>query len=192
MEEFGFKVVDSAKTVFSYEEDGERMLVATVVDDSVVAYSDQRLYDKFKSFLEKKLPIAECELETICGMRVLRHDDGAISVDQKEYIEKKAKAFKCDDGRGRDVCSPMNNVFKFGPRPEVADQKLISYARELMGSLIYATLTRPDCKYSCSKLASVVTTPTEEDIDAMEKVLKYLYATRSTALTFRPGPLERA
>ena len=104
MEEFGFKVVDSAKTVFSYEEDGERMLVATVVDDSVVAYSDQRLYDKFKSFLEKKLPIAECELETICGMRVLRHDDGAISVDQKENIEKKAKAFKCDDGRGRDVC----------------------------------------------------------------------------------------
>lgn len=93
---------------------------------------------------------------------------------------------------GHPLANAMNNVFKFGPRPEVADQKLISYARELMGSLIYATLTRPDCKYSCSKLASVVTTPTEEDIDAMEKVLKYLYATRSTALTFRPGPLERA
>jgi hypothetical protein len=33
--------------------------------------------------------------------------------------------------------------------------QLVEKARKLIGSLIYATLTRPDCKYPCSKLASV-------------------------------------
>jgi hypothetical protein len=65
---------------------------------------------------------------------------------------------------------------------------MISYAREIMGSLIYATLTRPECKYACSKLSTVVTNPTEKDLQAMERVLQYLYNSRTTKLTYRAGP----
>ena len=162
--------------------------MATVVDDSVVAYDKREQYDDFLTFLRSKLPITECPLEVICGMKVVKAPDGSISIDQSEYIEKKAKAFNCLGG-GRRVFSPMDQRFELTEfRPTVPDTKLVSYARELMGSLIYATLTRPDCKYACSKLASVVTNPTSDEISAMERVLKYMYATRNTALTFRPGP----
>ena len=55
-----------------------------------------------------------------------------------------------------------------------------------MGSLIYATLTRQECKYACSKLSSVVTNPTDKDIQAMKRVLRYLYGSMGTKLVFTP------
>ena len=187
MKEFGFTVVDASDTVFSFERGDQRMLVATVVDDSLVAYSHEALFREFTDFLEKKFPVAVSPVETICGMTVKRHADGSITVNQQEYIEKKALAFDCT-WSGRSVFTPMSDTFVLGPRPEVADKKLVSLARELMGSLIYATLTRPECKYACSKLASIVTNPTLVDIGAMKRVLRYLYASRTTSLCFRPGP----
>ena len=96
-------------------------------------------------------------------MRVIRNADSSISVDQQEYIERKASMFGCDD-KGSKIQSPMCARFMLDPRPEMPNSKMISYAREIMGSLIYATLTRLECKYACSKLSTVVTNPTEKDL----------------------------
>ena len=112
MEEFGFKVVDAAKTVFSYERGSKRILVATVVDDSVVAYSNAELYNEYKEFLLRNLPITECPLDTICGMRITRNADSSISIDQQEYIEKKADAFHQNSTKGSWIMSPMSAQFK--------------------------------------------------------------------------------
>jgi len=51
MKEYGFTVIDAAKTVFAYERGKYRLLVATVVDDSIVAFNNRRLYNAFKEFL---------------------------------------------------------------------------------------------------------------------------------------------
>ena len=187
MKEYGFTVVDASETVFSLEKDGKRMLIATVVDDSLVAYSHEDMFLDLVEFLKSKFPITVSPVETICGMTVGRHADGSITVNQQEYIEKKAKAFGCAGG-GRMVYTPMDSKFELGPRPEHVDKKLVAEARELMGSLIYATLTRPDCKFACSRLASIVTNPIADDITAMKRVMRYLYDTRTSCLRFRPGP----
>ena len=186
MVEFGFKIVDRNRTVFSYESaSGERLLVATVVDDSIVAYNRMSVFRKFEKFLEARLPITVTPLEHMCGLKVVRKDDGSIEVDQQEYIEKKAAVYECMSGKW--FQTPIESNFVLGPRPDVADKKLVDLARELMGSLIYATLTRPDCKFACSKLASVVINPTPADITAMKRILRYLYVTRTTKVIYRPG-----
>ena len=187
MQEFGFTVVDSNGTVFSYKKGKEKLLVATVVDDSIIAYSSPSIFKEFRDFIEGKLPIAVSELQHVAGMRVTRNDDGSVSVDQQEYIEKKAAHFGCNGCVGKWPKTPMCDKFRLGDRPEVVDQKRVALAREIVGSLIYATLTRPDIKYPCSKLASVVTNPTEDDIEAMKRVLRYLYFSRKTKLVFKPG-----
>ena len=187
VQEFGFAKVDESGTVFSYVQGEDRMLVATVVDDSIVAYTSDAVFQRFCQFLETKLPIQVAPLEHVCGMRIRRLDNGSMTVDQTEYIEKKAAQFKCDDPKMTRYTTPMSANFQFVPRPEVVDVKLVAKARELMGSLIYASITRPDCKYPCSKLASVVTNPTEDDILAMRRVLRYLYVTRNSPLVFTPG-----
>jgi hypothetical protein len=113
-------------------------------------------------------------------------ENGVTTVDQTEYIEKKASVYGISD-TGYVYNTPMECNFKLGERPAAVDPALVEEARSLCGSLIYATLTRPDCKYPCSKLASVVTNPRLEDMHAMRRVLQYLYDTRDTCLTFKRG-----
>ena len=141
MVEFGMHVVDGHNgTGFSYEAADVKLLVARVVDDSVVAYSSDAILEKLVTFLESKLPITVTPLEHVCGLRVTRNPDGSTCVDQAEYIEKKAKAFGCD-GPGRFFKTPMAPGFKPGPRPEIADSSKVTLARELMGSLIQLCYT---------------------------------------------------
>ena len=180
--------MDSAGTVFSFEQRGSRLLVATVVDDSIVAYLGEALLKLFCDFLESKLPIQVAPVEYVCGMRIRKQADGSYTVDQTEYITKKAIRYECDGVKMRRHSTPMDSNFEIeSPRPTEVDTQLVSVARELVGSLIYATITRHDCKFACSKLSSVVTNPTRNDIRAMKRVLRYLYITRDTTLTFRPG-----
>jgi hypothetical protein len=185
---FGFKVVDRQGTVFSYKDGEKIMLMATVVDDSVVAFNDDLLFEAFVAHLKRELPIAVSDLEYICGLRVRRDLElGVTYVDQTEYIDNKAALFGVTDN-GYVYSTPMENNFKLSEtRPKVADPALVSEARALVGSLIYATLTRPDCKYACSVLARIVTNPTTDEIHAMRRVLQYLYDTRHTPLKFTRG-----
>jgi hypothetical protein len=184
---FGFKVVDRQGTVFSYRDGEKTMLMATIVDDSVVAFNDDLLFEKFVVHVMSRVPVAVTDLEHICGLRVRRDLSlGVTYVDQTEYIENKATVFGIT-GNGYVFNTPMESNFKLGERPKDADAKLVTEARSIVGSLIYATLTRPDCKYACSKLASVVTNPIPDDICAMRRVLQYLYDTRHTCLKFTRG-----
>ena len=82
MREFGFTCVDSAGTVFSFEQRGSRLLIATVVDDSIVAYLGEALLKLFCDFLESKLPIQVAPVEYVCGMRIRKQADGSYTVDQ--------------------------------------------------------------------------------------------------------------
>ena len=184
---FGFQVVDWQGTVFVYRQDDKIMLMATIVDDSVIAFNDDSLFERFIAHVKREVPITVSELEHICGMRV-KYDmeKGVTTVDQTEYIQKKADVYGIKD-EGYVYNTPMDCNFKLGERPKEVDHKLVQDARSLCGSLIYATLTRPECKYPCSKLASVVTNPTADDMSAMRRVLQYLYDTRNTCLTFKRG-----
>ena len=184
---FGFKVVDRQGTVFSYRHEGKVMLMATVVDDSVIAFNDESVFDKFIEHVKREVPIAVTDLKYICGLCVKCDAvSGVTTVDQTEYIEKKA-ALLGVKGEGFVYNTPMEQSFKFGDRPAVVNPELVAEARSLNGSLIYATLTRPDVKFPCSKLATVVTNPTESNLHAMHRVLQYLYDTRDTCLTFKRG-----
>ncbi len=157
---FGFKVVDRQGTVFSYRHEGTVMLMATVVDDSVIAFNDESVFNKFIEHVQREVPIAVTDLEYICGLRVkCDAASGVTTVDQTEYIENKAALFGIK-GEGFVYNTPMEQGFKFSDRPESVNPEFVAEARSLNGSLIYATLTLPDVKFPCSKLASVVTNPT--------------------------------
>ncbi len=108
------------------------------------------------------------------------------TVDQTEYIEKQAAQFGVTSD-GHVYTIPEEQNFTLDDRPAVVDNERVALARSLNGSLIYATLTRPACKYPCSKLATEVTDPTEGDVSAMRRVLQYLNDARQTRLTFKRG-----
>ncbi len=111
---FGFKVVDRQGTVFSYRDGEKTMLMATIVDDSVVAFNDDLLFEKFVAHVMSRAPVAVTDLEHICGLRVRRDLSlGVTYVDQTEYIENKAAVFGIT-GNGYVFNTPMESNLASG------------------------------------------------------------------------------
>ena len=68
---FGFEVGDNRQgAVLSYMKDRNIMLMATVVDVSVVAYDSDDVFEKFMTHVEHEVPIAVSEAGYICGLPV--------------------------------------------------------------------------------------------------------------------------
>jgi len=192
MIEFGFVIVDRDECVFRYKSEEGEMVVATVVDDSVCAFDNDDLFGKFVEFVKSSLPIMEnpvsvTELTNICGVEIERDPEtGSIKCRQTEMIEKVAARYGIET-EGRRYDTPMEYNYKPSnskDRPVVPDEERVQLARSLVGSLVYLTITRPEIRFACSKLARVVQNPTEKEIDAMQRVVKYLYDTGRTPLMF--------
>ena len=58
--------------------------------------------------------------------------------------------------------------------------------RALIGSLIYATMTRPDICTVVSQLSRVLENPQEAHWNAGIRVLRYLYTTRNKSIHYEP------
>ncbi|XP_039002845.1 uncharacterized mitochondrial protein AtMg00810-like [Hibiscus syriacus] len=59
--------------------------------------------------------------------------------------------------------------------------------RSLVGSLLYACLTRPDIAYSVNKLDQFMHKPCEQHLVAVKSVLRYLNGTLDYGLAFFPS-----
>jgi hypothetical protein len=124
----------------------------------------------------------------MCGLRVrYARKDGVLTVNQQEYIESKAAQFNWLFG-GRRYSTPMSPNFRHGPKPDPVNPVNVTEAREKTGSLLFMTLTRPDLRFLCSKLASVAAAPADSDLDALDRAGRYAYDTRETALRFSARP----
>jgi hypothetical protein len=185
---YGFTVADRAQTVFYFCENSERMRMATVVDDSLVAYNNQKHFDHLFETVRKQIPIAVQEVSTICGLRIIRDMAGGwTSVDQEEYITAKCKFYGYDKGSRR-YATPMSATYKHSPPVLPIDEALVAELREKNCSLLFATITRSDIKYLCSKIAGVTTTPTAQAIAALDRGGRYLWDTRFMKLVFSDKP----
>jgi hypothetical protein len=185
---YGFRAADRAQTVFYFFKDGARMRMATVVDDSLVSYNSKRRFDDFIATLRLQIPIAVQEVSVLCGLRIIRDmDGGCLSVDQEQYIEDKAKFFGWDKHERR-YATPMSATFQHGTPENPVNPATVTELREKNGSLLFATITRPDAKFACSKIAGVTAAPALSDVSALDRVGRYLYDTRKMRLNFSNKP----
>jgi hypothetical protein len=107
---------------------------------------------------------------------------------QTHYIEKLAERFELTDDAK--VMSPglPEDVLSHSDLP-VSEEDQVKAARlpypALIGSLIYAGLTRPDVVYSISNVAMYMSRWGEKHYAHAMRILKYLYHTRHKTLTYR-------
>ena len=59
--------------------------------------------------------------------------------------------------------------------------------REIVGSLIYLTITRPDLSYPIGVISQFMARPTEEHLQCAQRVLRYVSGTKDQVLLYRTG-----
>ncbi|KAG6988694.1 Retrovirus-related Pol polyprotein from transposon TNT [Fusarium oxysporum f. sp. conglutinans] len=124
------------------------------------------------------------------GMSVRRdRRNKAIFLSQRAYVEKVLREF--DMWESKPVTTPLSTS-KFQPVPDeykASETTKLWYAKAI-GSLMYAMLgTRPDIAFAVSLCSRYLGNPTNEHVQAVKRIMRYLRGTIDLELVFS-GPLR--
>lgn len=117
-------------------------------------------------------------LNYFLGVEITPHASGII-LSQTQYIQNLLQ--KADMSSSKPVCTPFSSsskLTKHGSSPLVDFTKY----RQIVGSLQYLSLTRPDISFSVNKVCQYMSSPTEEHWIAVKRILRYLQHTKSYGL----------
>src|SRR4051812_23055811 len=123
--------------------------------------------------------------DVILNIKLLRGDDGGITLLQSHYVEKILSRF----GYSECKTSPTPydpSVLIRKNEGETKDQLRYS---QVIGSLMYlASATRPDISFAVSKPSRVFSNPGDDHWNALDRVMRYLKGTVGYGLHYTGYP----
>ncbi|GJP67423.1 hypothetical protein CLOP_g24242 [Closterium sp. NIES-67] len=189
----GFKKSECDPSLFLLQEKDEILMLLVYVDDILLFSASTALLDSAEQMLEMQFKCSKMgEVKYYLGMHVERDvEKGVLRLHQKKYCEGLAEKYGLQDG-GKPA-TPLPSGFTVGP---CADEEVVGKSdrklfHSMVGSLNYAANhTRPDIAFSTSRLASVVSRPSHEQLEAAKRLVRYVSATASVGLEYRGGAVS--
>lgn len=117
------------------------------------------------------------------GLEVVQSEDG-IFVSQKKYVREILNMFKMQN------CNPTNIPIEFGLKLTKAGSGKKTNStlyKQIVGSLMYLTTTRPDIMYVVSLVSRYMECPTEMHLLASKRILRYLQGTKDFEIFYGKG-----
>ena len=147
------------------------MFVSLYVDDLIKTGSANNLIEEIQQQLSQKFEMKDLrEMHYCLGLEVQR-DSNQTFLSQGKYAKSLLTKLKMDECKVAFVPLQQNNKLQVNDGLKYADATLY---RQLVGSLIYLTTTRPDLAYVVSVLSQFMTQPYENHWLVVEGVLRYL------------------
>ena len=164
----------------------EKLYVGVWVDDLSMCHSSSLIGDWFISHLRKRFVINEKatgELSYMLSARITRDRKNRILyMDQSAAITRVAEKCGLTDDKGRNFKSPMSTA----PLTKHVEKSTDFDYLSIVGSLLHICgVSRPDCAFSVSCLARHSKTAGDEHVEALLRLVRYLYQTRYKAITYR-------
>ena len=182
----GFKRNTYDPCIYQLQSQQGIIVLAVVVDDILVASSALSLINKFESDMKQVYQLTSLGVpKRLVGLNITMTEDG-LTIDQEQFVKDIAADFKQSD------CKPVSSPASLGDVPLGASPALPPNNRylSLVGSLLWASLTRPDIAVAISLACSKSVHPTKADMAAAIRILRYLLHTPHVKLTFR-RPADR-
>ena len=156
-----------------HDGDGNFIFLAVVVDDIIAAATSSSKLDEFYTQMSAVYNFKDLgEPKRLVGLNIQKLPNG-LALDQNQFVKDIAKDFKQLDSK------PVATPIALGEVPDGASPLLPQGHRylSLVGSLLWASLTRPDIAVAISIACSKSIRPTKADLAAAIRILRYLLHT---------------
>jgi hypothetical protein len=161
-------------------------MLCLYVDDILIFGTNMMVIEQVKSFLSQSFDMKDLgEADVILNIKLLRDENGGITLLQSHYVEKVLSRF------GYSECTPSPTPYD--PSKMLRKNKRLARDQlrysQIIGSLMYlASATRPDIAFAVSKLSRFVSKPGDDHWHALERVMRYLKGTSSYGIHYTGNP----
>lgn len=173
------------QTLFlKHNKEGKMLVVSVYVDDLIYTGNDENLMADFKTSMKREFDMNDLgKMRFFLGIEVLQHEEG-IYIYQKKYAIEILNRFGMADSNPVKVpMIPGSKLYKDEEGTKVDE----TYYKQLVGSLIYLTATRPDLMFSVSLISRFMSCPTQLHMQAAKRILRYLQGTKNYGIWYRKG-----
>ena len=162
------------QTLFIKREEGELIVAQVYVDDIIFESTKDELAHSFSKLMQAKFKISMIgELTHFLELQIRQQDSG-IFISQSKYAKNLVKKFGLESASS--VRTPISPNVKL-----IVDLlgKSVnsSLYRNMIGSLLYLTTSRPDISYSVGMCARYQANPKESHMIALKRIIKYVKTT---------------
>ena len=174
LKDFGFQQSKSDYSLFTKLQDTNFTAILVYVDDLLIGGNDMQCIEDTKAFLSSQFYMKDLgSLRYFLGLEIDATAQGYF-ISQKKYLQDILSSYHMSSCKPLKL--PMDSHMKLSshsgdplPQPEVYQQ--------LIGKLIYLTLTRPDITFSIHVLSKFMHAPTTVHLQAAKRVFRYLSGT---------------
>ncbi|CAL8994678.1 unnamed protein product, partial [Prunus brigantina] len=160
------------------------IIVSLYVDDIIYTGSCPKLLEGFKQDMMQHYEMTDLGLlHYFLGMGVVQTDKH-IFIHQKKYAMKLLEKFGMRDCKSVAIPLVVNEKLCKEDGSEAANE---SEFRQIVGSLLYLTATRPDVMFASSLLARFMHNPTKKHMGTAKRVLRYVQGTLDFGIEFAKG-----
>jgi len=179
----GFETCPNEHTLFIKRgAEGKVIIVSIYVDDLIYTGNDEDMMNGFKNSMISVFDMTDLgKMQFFLGIEVIQRTDGNF-ICQKKYAIDVLKRFAMAESNP--VSSPIVPGVKLN-KDDQGVQVDESYYRQIVGSLMYLTTTRPDMMFSVSLISRFMSRPTELHLQAAKRILRYLQGTTNFGILYK-------
>ncbi|CAI7839749.1 unnamed protein product [Closterium sp. NIES-53] len=145
------------------------------------------MIERVEEMLEMQFKCSKMgDVKYYLGMHVERDlDKGVLRLHQRKYCEGLAEKYGLQDGGKLATPLPSGFTVETCADEEVVGESDRKLFHSMVGALNYAVNhTQPDIAFATSRLASVVSRPSHEQLEAAKRLVRYVSATASMGLEY--------
>ncbi|CAI7735888.1 unnamed protein product [Closterium sp. NIES-53] len=183
----GFKKSECDHSLFLLQEKEQFLMLLVYVDDILLFSKSAAMIERVEEMLEMQFKCSKMgDVKYYLGMHVERDlDKGVLRLHQRKYCEGLAEKYGLQDGGNPATPLPLGFIVEPCADEEVVGESDKKLFHSMVGALNYvANRTRPDIAFATSRLASVVSRPSHEQLEAAKRLVRYVSATASVDLEY--------
>ena len=181
MRKYGFQQSNSDHTLFLKHRLGKVTALIVYVDDMIITGDDAEEISRLQEQLSTEFEMKNLGgLKYFLGIEVARSRQG-IFLSQRKYVLDLLSEVGLLECKPADT--PIVPNHKLGEYTDQVPADKERYQR-LVGKLIYLSHTRPDIAYAVSVVSQFMHCPSEDHMDAVIRILRYLKSSPGKGLMF--------